>query len=266
LEAGMRAREIVELIRQNLGVPWREGFRDTFKIGDPETEVRGVATTVMATFDQIKRAHAAGANLIITHEPTFWSDSDSIKELDADPVFQAKQKYCLDNRIVVWRFHDNWHARNKPDMEAYATARKLGLASADPATYTNQQQVFDIPPTTLGAYAEQVKRLMGVKTLRVAGDPKAKVSRVICGVGSGTPALSPVIDVAVGGEGIETDGGFDSTEYARDASALGIGKGFIILGHAISEEPGMQECAVWLRTLVGATPVTFVPAGEPFWS
>ncbi len=130
----MKAREIVELIQANVGFPWRQGFRDTFKVGDPELEVRGIATTVMATFDQIKRAHAAGCNLIITHEPTFWSDGDSTKDIQNDPVFLAKQTWCLDNGMVVWRFHDNWHARNNPDMERYATALKLGLASTDLAS------------------------------------------------------------------------------------------------------------------------------------
>ena len=262
----MKAREVIELIRQNVGFPWRDGFRDVFKVGNPDVEVRGIATTVMSTFEQIKRAHAAGTNLIVTHEPTFWSDSDATTGIANDPVFLAKQKYCLDNDMVVWRFHDNWHARNKPDMEAYATARLLGLASANPAEYVDQRQVFAIAETTLSELATRVRKLMNVKTLRVVGDPGARVSRVICGVGSGTPALSADVDVAIGGEGIETDGGFDSTEYARDATALGIAKGFIILGHAVSEEPGMDSCAEWLRTFIKDVPVKFVPAGEPFWS
>jgi putative NIF3 family GTP cyclohydrolase 1 type 2 len=111
-----------------------------------------------------------------------------------------------------------------------------------------------------------VKRLLNVKTLRVAGDPKMKVKRVIFGVGSGTPALSADVDAAIGGEGIETDGGVDSTEYARDGVSLGMPKGFIILGHLVSEEPGMDSCAAWLRTFIKDTPIKFVPAGEPFWS
>lgn len=85
-------------------------------------------------------------------------------------------------------------------------------------------------------------------------------------MGSGTPALSPNVDVAIGGEDIETDGGFDSTEYARDAAALGMGKGFIVVGHLVSEEPGMDSCAEWLRTFLKDIPVEFIPAGEPFWS
>ena len=43
----MTAGEVVDRIKKNLGVPWRETtYRDTFKFGGPETAVTGIATTV----------------------------------------------------------------------------------------------------------------------------------------------------------------------------------------------------------------------------
>ena len=53
--------------------------------------MKGIATTVMATFDVIQRAAAAGKNLVITHEPTFYSHEDKVEDLANDPVFKAKQ-------------------------------------------------------------------------------------------------------------------------------------------------------------------------------
>ena len=70
--AQLTAGEVVERIKANLGVPWRGGLTDTFKAGDVDTAVTGIATTVMSTFDVIKRAAAAGRNMVITHEPTYW--------------------------------------------------------------------------------------------------------------------------------------------------------------------------------------------------
>src|SRR5581483_8693341 len=59
----MKVREVIEAIKQNLGVPFPErSIRDTLKTGDPEMEVKGIATTMMATFDMLKRANAAGLN------------------------------------------------------------------------------------------------------------------------------------------------------------------------------------------------------------
>jgi putative NIF3 family GTP cyclohydrolase 1 type 2 len=259
----MTAREIVEQIRKNVGVPWNENtFRDVFKVGNPDVEVKGIATTCMSTLEMIQRAHAAGTNLVISHEPTFWSDSDEVKTIAEDPVYKFKADYCLKNDMVVWRFHDHWHAR-KPDMEYFATARKLGLADADPSK-SNQQMVYTIPPVKLSAFAEDVKKRLGSNALRVVGDPDAMVSRILVGVGSGMPRMDAETDVVIGGEGIESDGPFDNTEYARDAVALGITKGLIILGHVISEEPGMEEAANWLRTFITGVPIKFIPAGEPF--
>ena len=71
----------MDRIKAQVGVPWREQTVDTIKAGDPETPVTGIATTVMATYDVLERAAASGHNLIITHEPTFYSHQDSCRHV-----------------------------------------------------------------------------------------------------------------------------------------------------------------------------------------
>jgi hypothetical protein len=101
----------------------------------------------------------------------------------------------------------------------------------------------------------------------VVGDPNAKVSRIQLGVGYATPAIhNPDVDVVISGEQQETDGTLDSPEYVLDAVTLGINKGWIMLGHTISEEAGMLEMAEWIKGFVPEVPVQLVKAGEPFWS
>src|SRR5262245_26451220 len=75
-ENDLTAQQVIDRIKKNVGVPWRDQTVDTFKAGDPNARVTGVATTMMATFDVLKRAAAAGRNLIITHEPTFYDHLD----------------------------------------------------------------------------------------------------------------------------------------------------------------------------------------------
>ena len=80
----MTASDVLELIKKNLGSPWNEStYRDVFHAGDPKVEVKGIATTFMATLDLLQRAHAAGMNLIIPHETTFWNDRDDTKDMAA---------------------------------------------------------------------------------------------------------------------------------------------------------------------------------------
>ena len=43
----LTAGQVIDRIKEHLGVPWRGGQTDTFKSGDGESPVRGIATTVM---------------------------------------------------------------------------------------------------------------------------------------------------------------------------------------------------------------------------
>ena len=260
----MTAREVVQLIRQNIGIPWNEqSRRDTFKVGDPETQVTGVATSFMGMFDVLKRAHEAGLNMVILHEDTFWNDPDETKDLQENPLYKVKTEWCRKNGMVVWRIHDHQHAK-RPDQSIVASLRSVGIDAPD--AFMGNGRVYTIPETTLGAFASQIKKRTGSKAFRVVGDPNAKISKILLGPGYATPRLTGDADVVIGGEAPESDGIFDNTSYVRDAATLGIPKGQIILGHSISEEPGMEEFANWLRGFLTQVPVKFVPAGEPYWT
>jgi hypothetical protein len=78
----LTARQVLERIKTNVGVPWAEQTVDTFKDGDPDTPVTGIAVTMMATLDVLQRAAASGANFIISHEPTFYGHLDQIEPLE----------------------------------------------------------------------------------------------------------------------------------------------------------------------------------------
>jgi putative NIF3 family GTP cyclohydrolase 1 type 2 len=254
------AAQIVARIQQQLasqGIAWRPEGRDAFKAGTPETEVRGIATTGMSTFDLLRRASARGRNLVITHEPTFYNDRDLTTGLEADPVYLAKQRFIADNRLVVWRFHDHAHAL-RPDPLIAGSARALGWTQFASPT---DPRLYVMPPTTLRALAADVARRLNDRAIRVVGDPEMKVTRIVLGPGYGMPPLTADVDVAVGGEISESGG---NAEYALDAAAAGQPKGMIILGHMMSEDHGMQEIADWLRTFLEGIPIDFIAAGEPF--
>src|SRR5262245_31530672 len=70
------AQQIVDRVKANIGVDWGSDDVDTFKVGDPSTVVTGVVTTSMATLEVLQKAVQAGANLIITAAPTFYSRAD----------------------------------------------------------------------------------------------------------------------------------------------------------------------------------------------
>ena len=261
----MTAGEVVERIRKNIGVPWRDTtYRDTYKSGGPETPVTGIATTMFNSFDAIQRAVAAGLNMILPHETTFWNDRDDLALVSADALYRQKRDYLTAHNVVIFRMHDHVHDR-RPDFTYVGSARELGW---DPARETPPgSHRFTIAETTLEAVAADVQRRLKIRALRVVGDPKARVSRIQLGVGYATPAPNaPDVDVVISGEQQEVDGVLDAPEYIADAAALGMPRGWIMLGHNASEEPGMLEMAQWIKSFVPEVSVQFIKSGEPFWA
>jgi putative NIF3 family GTP cyclohydrolase 1 type 2 len=263
----LTAREVIARIQQQVGVPWQSDSVDTFKSGDPEAPVTGIAVTMMATLDVLQRAAAAGDNLIITHEPTFFDHldkADQLPEKDNDAVLAAKRAYISKHGLVIWRFHDHWHARTPDGIEA-GMVHALGWEKFQNA---HNQYLFDIPETPLERLASDIKTKLGIHIVRVVGDPSLRVSKVAMAPGAAgftnhARALEmPGVQVLVIGEAQE----WETVEYVADAATEGKQKSLIILSHIPSEQAGMEECTRWLKTFVTEIPIQFIPATEPFWS
>lgn len=265
-EKHLTAREIINRIQAHVGVPWQAETLDTFKAGNPDEPVTGVALTMMATMDVLERAAASGKNLVITHEPTFYNHLDKLDvlpEKEKDPVLAAKLAFIAEHHLVVWRFHDHWHMRTPDGIEA-GMAHALGWEKqVDP----ENQYLFAVSETTLESLAAELKKKLDVHVLRIVGDPHLKIKKVglvpgASGFQKETLALERNdVDVLVTGEPRE----WETVEYVADAATQGKHKGLIILSHIPSEQAGMEECAQWLKTFVNEVPVEFVPAKDPFW-
>ncbi|MBZ5609945.1 MAG: Nif3-like dinuclear metal center hexameric protein [Acidobacteriia bacterium] len=259
----LTARQLVERIQRHVGVPWQSSTVDTFKAGNPDTPLKGIATTMMATLDVIERAARSDKNMVITHEPTFYNHEDNTQSFAGDKVLAAKLDFIARNDMVVWRFHDHWHAR-RPDGITTGMAKAL-----DWEKYRSQEGegLYDLPPASLEQMARQVQNRLGIRIIRVVGDPAMKVRRIALRPGYSTLAATmrafaqPDVDVLVIGEAREWEG----VEYTQDLIAANHRKGLVILGHVMSEESGMRECAEWLKTFVTEVPIEFIAAGEPYW-
>jgi putative NIF3 family GTP cyclohydrolase 1 type 2 len=258
------ACEIVTEIQKQVGVPWQSQTVDTFKAGNPDAPVTGIAVTMMATMDVLERASAKGLNFVITHEPTFYAHLDTPEGMDAsDPVWKEKREFIEKHGMVVWRFHDHWHLR-KPDGIEAGTVHALGWEEFQSP---KNQYFFVLPETTLKQLAEQVAKKLDSPVVRVVGDPAMKVTHVVLSPGAAgfvdeSHALEGHdVQVLLVGETRE----WETVEYAADAVTQGKKKALIVIGHIPSEQAGMEECTKWLKGFVKDVPVEFVPAKQPFW-
>ena len=254
--------QVLDRIKKETGVTWREKTVDTLKTGSMETPLTGIATTFMATHAVLEKAAAQKLNLIITHEPTFYNHLDETKALEGHAVYAAKRALIDKHGLAVFRFHDHWHMM-RPDGIRVGMNETLGWSG-----YVKDNLYAFPQAMTLDALASDLKKKLKGRSIRIIGDPGLKVSRVAMMPGAGGSdgqmrlLARPDVDALVVGETRE----WETVEYARDAMAQGAKKGLVILGHALSEEGGMEYCAKWLKTFVKEVPVTFLTAGEPFWA
>jgi len=258
------ARDVVAQIQKQIGLPWNSDTVDTFKAGNPDTAVRGIAVTMMATLDVLERASAQGLNFVITHEPTFYSHLDTPDGMpESDPVWAEKREFIEKHGMVVWRFHDHWHRRKPDGIEAGMVHALRWEKFQNP----DNQYLFVIPETTVKRLAQEVSKKLNSPVVRVVGDPQGKVTKVGFSPGAAgfqreTHALErDDVQVLMVGETRE----WETVEYAADAVTEGRNMALIVIGHIPSEQPGMEECARWLKGFVKDVPIEFVPAKQPFW-
>jgi len=243
------------------GAPFSDTV-DTVKVGDPSQEISGVIVTFLATCEAIERAVQLGANLIITHEPTFYNHLDTTDWLSKHPSYIAKRRLIEESRVVIWRFHDYLHSL-PPDSTFMGLLKELNWeANGSP----EQPYLCSIQPITLLELGQWVKKQLGLQTVRVVGDLESQCERVAL-----LPGFPPAefqmgslgeagADVLITGEIHE----WEVSEYVRDASHLGYKKGLIVIGHAASEEPGLRLIIPWLEERLPGVAVHFVPTGSPF--
>lgn len=256
----MTANEIVNLLGAEAAQRAPEGCDRYVAISNVD-QVRAVAVTYMATRAMLADAVRLGANLVITHEPTYFQD-ERHGSLGNDPIADSKREFIEKQCLTIWRCHDWWH-RFPGDGILVGMARELGWNSGQVA---GNRELFDLPEvTTLSDLAAYVKLRLGIGMVKVIGRPEMRVRRI--GLSCGCPGWdrhrtilrSEGVDVLVCGELRE----WETCEYVRDSAAAGKDQGLIVLGHCNSEEGGMRYLAEWLQTRV-AVPVHFVPAGDPF--
>jgi putative NIF3 family GTP cyclohydrolase 1 type 2 len=258
------AKQVADRIKEHVGIPWATETVDGIIIGSPGITISGVAVTMMATLDVLQRAAAGGQNMVITHEPTFYSHQDATEPLAKDPTFLAKRDFIAAHEIVVFRLHDHWH-RMTPDGIDLGMRSELGWANH---AVENGAGEFSFPASQLREFAAAMQSRLGARSMRIVGDPKLPIRRVIArwGYASLMPDLINAaartdVDLIVVGETRE----WELVEYVQDQIAAGANKALIVLNHVVSEQAGMKYCAKWMRDFIPEVPVEFVPTQEPFW-
>ena len=299
------AQAVVDRIRRQCGVGWRDTEVDAFLTGKPQTEVKGIATTYAPSLEVLHKAVASGKNMVVSLESPFWLRPAALQPggtspsgdqegppgyhpapaapgqgggppggppQESDPLFREKRDYIAANNLVIYRFYENWTAR-QPDPQLGALIKALGWEKSYKPVRgvpwaTRNAAFVSVPPATLKATAQYIKKTLKVGAIRIIGEADTRVSRAAVSHGNALLVdleryfAEPGVDLVIMGEAIWENEGM---QYVADIVASGQKKGLILLGQAVSQDPGCGAMAAWLRSFVSEAPVAWIPAGDPSW-
>ncbi|MGI6669684.1 MAG: Nif3-like dinuclear metal center hexameric protein [Acetivibrionales bacterium] len=149
---------------------------DKLETGRPETIVKGIAITFLATHEIIEKAKNLGVNLLISHEGIFFSHHDRREILKGDPVFEEKRRLLEECGMAVFRFHDSIH-RYQPDAITQGLVESLGWTGCEVESLPDAS-ILEIPETTMKEIVSTVKNRLCLPYVRFTGDPATPCRRV----------------------------------------------------------------------------------------
>jgi len=245
----MTARELNFGLRSLHTVP--EPSVDRVIVGDADSIVRGIAVVWMPTWAALREAHAAGCNVVVAHEPTFYSHFDlrafennrgqlssaALKTLSV--TRDEKRRWIEEAKMVVIRCHDVLDLM--PGGVADALTKTLGL---DPKNFLVNEPYYRVvrvdPAQRAGKLAQQLANalhVLGQPGVAFHGDAERLVQRL--GIGTGY-ACDPFHFVELEAEMCVTIDDRIKT-WTESAWADDAGFPMVVIHHGTSEEPGVRR-------------------------
>lgn len=268
-QQSITAGELCRWLRSLHQVP--EPSVDRVIAGDPATPVRGVAVMWMPTWAALREAEAKGCNVVVAHEPTFFShhDLDGFEQANGQnspaaleamiPTRDAKLRWIQEHGMVVIRCHDVLDLM--PGGVADALARELGFEDDDVLVREPYYRVVKVEPAMRAA--ELAQRLadgfarLGQPGVAFHGDPERLIRRL--GLGTGY-ACEPWHFVKLGAEMCVTIDDRIKTwvesEWSDDS-----GYPMVVIHHGTSEEWGVRRLQEIIAQAHPALPVHLLPQG-----
>ena len=254
----MKAHEILDYLL-NLETGWvdKDNTVDTFKAGNKDTEVTGIAVGWKAHRWALEEAHAKECNLFVGHEPLYYDHWDKDDSFLRYPGVKAKHEWIDAHDMAIVRCHDTWDQFPElgiPDSWAKIIGFENPLPESD-----GLFKVFDVSGRTAGDVARQVagavKKLGGGCTQFVGSDD-TEVTHVVIGTGAITP-LTTFLDRFNADIAVVTDDGY--TFWRDGALAIDTGLPLIVVNHCVAEDYGMALMAEHLKQMFPGIPVYYIP-------
>lgn len=224
---------------------------DRIIIGDPDTTVRKVGTAWMPYWKTCRAAIEQGVNVLVVHEPTFYTHWD-LEAQEGDDYLRAagagrdayiaqrdeKRKWIEDKGLVIIRCHDVLDVVTDFGVP-YAFGYLLGFSTEDLLRSRGYYHVYRADPSPAIEVARWISarlKTIGQPGVAFYGDPDYRVSSV--GLGTGTACdpirymdMNPDLFIAID----------DSIRcWIQPVWAEDSGRPLVIVNHGTSEEWGVR--------------------------
>lgn len=255
----MKASAVLEHFLSRADWVNRSQTIDRIIVGDANADVDRCIVTWIASFKALRSAVERGIRLVISHEPTFWHDSEATD----DPDTHEKLAYIKDHGLIILRNHDCWDRWPEVGIP-WAWARFLGLGNAPQAVSpSGYEHRYDIAALPLGEFARQVAlhcRALGEPCVQVVGDLTQPVARI--GIGTGAICFVPTYRQLGCDCSIVCDDG--SCYWAGLQEAEDLRHPVIRVNHGTCEDPGMVTLTEYINTHLDGLRAEHLPHGSSF--
>ncbi|EFB7432450.1 NGG1p interacting factor NIF3 [Escherichia coli] len=253
---------------------------DKIIFGAEATRINKIGTCWIASMDVLRKAVFEGVNIIITHEPTFYSYADLEGEdlefswarkvmgythgdLSYLKIIEQKKEFMHKNNLVIIRCHDVMDREPTFGMSK-ALAHQLELDVTNIVASDDMYHVYAIEPDSAinitKRFAKNLK-IYNLPGIQFYGD-KARVVRTV-GIGAGC-FCDPIqymeyqADYYITiNDSIKT---WVQTQYSKDS-----GLPMAVIGHSVAEEAGMRRLASYLDLHSGYPCIHFTGGCDYDW-
>lgn len=257
----MRANNIANIIIiKKLAPPELayEGEEMGFIVGNGKKEVKVLGVTERPTLKVLQEAVNKSVDMLIVHEPLYQSKKSFLVEPSKlkYPPNQKREKLVRQGNFCVYRLHSQWDDAKKGNNETLADL--LGIKVTGNLPYG---RIGTIKPTTLGQFAETVKKALRCKNVLVVGEKDRSIKTVATVAGSGN-SLTELIELAKAkGADVYVSGDIQDSR-ARFAEELDLA--LIDAGDYYTENPGTKRLAELLQKELPGIKVLHLDPG-PAW-
>lgn len=205
-------------------------------VGDPSSDVKKVAIALDPTVANIRAAHKAGANVLLTHHPLFLSAPDDFMPGESPAAHTGASVYeAIHLGVAVMSFHTaldvSQDAQNMlPGLLGFTCDHLVEPLSHDTTKGYGQFCHIENDSYSLKGLAEHCEQIFNSKP-RVWGNLDARLTSLVCCTGSAGPTAS--LAFKEGASALVC--GEIKYHQALDLSQAGLC--VIELGHDISENP-----------------------------